>query len=74
MTDAVKAREMWAALAAQERKKILAALDADEVLHDHDWAGLPPQVHSGIIGGMPVEPAAEEAQRPSPRKPKKDDD
>jgi hypothetical protein len=56
MTDVLKAREMWAGLAREERKKILAALHADETMADHDWAGLPPQVHTGIIAGMPVEP------------------
>ena len=71
MSDHNKAREMWAALAHDKRKEILAALEAPAHLFNHDWAGLPPEVHAGIVAGMPVEPAAEEAPR---RRPRKDDD
>jgi hypothetical protein len=72
MTDAIKAREMWVGLDRLARHKILAALHADEAMADHDWAGLPPQVQTGIIAGMPAPAAAEETERP-PAKHKKDD-
>jgi hypothetical protein len=61
MTHSVAAREMWEKLDAEERKKILKALDADEALHKDDFNALPPQVHNGIVAGMPVEPASEAA-------------
>jgi hypothetical protein len=70
MTDYVQAREMWATLTAPDRTSLLASLeDADgqpvngagPELADHDWAGLPPQVHSAIIAGMIAEAGGQPA-------------
>jgi hypothetical protein len=55
---------LWAVLTLERRKEILAELDADAALANHDWAGLPPQVQSGIIAGMPVDPPSGVAHEP----------
>lgn len=74
MTEHYAARDMWASLAHDARKKILGALQADETLHNHDWAGLPPQVQAGVIAGMPVEAAADDEGHAARGRRKKADD
>lgn len=58
----IRALEFWVTQSVPERKKILAALEADESLADHDFAALPPQVQSGVNAGLapPAEPAETE--------------
>jgi hypothetical protein len=75
MTAHYAARDRWAQLTLERRKEILAELDADAALTNHDWAGLPPQVQSGIIAGMPVDPPEDAGDQPATRgKRKKADD
>ena len=79
MSYHAKAQANWAATDAAQRRKLLAELDADEALHNHDFAGLPVHLQTALIDRTPPDdvgppPADDDDDHPTRGRRKKADD
>jgi hypothetical protein len=60
MTDALKARDLWAGMTRAQRLALIEKVHGDAAAAALDWAGLPPQAQTAIIATMAPEPPSEE--------------